>query len=200
MKKYKLILLFLFLIGIKSKAGEIVPVTFGPFVSMTSTSLTAKPDFVNQLAGSGFNIGALVRLKLLFLYAQGEASFGSRSASATVNDMGLDSNVTFKLKGLDLSALVGLKLFSLGDYGNFRIFGGYNWNNYTDIFYSVNGNSLGTSNVNKNNHSVVGGFGIDLFKLTFDLKFINGFIDISKLTNISIRSRVVNLTVAYRFR
>ena len=190
----------LILLTSQSMGQGIVPITFGPLVSMSSTSLSSKPDFVDQVAGSGFNAGAFVRLKVLFLYAQGEASFGSRSASVTVNDTGINKNITFKLKGLDLTALVGSKLFGIGDYGNFRIFAGYNWNNYTDITYSIDGNIFSTSNVNKNNHSLIGGFGLDLSKLSFDLKFIKGFIDITKSGSADVESRVLNITVSFRIK
>ncbi len=198
MKKYFLISLIL--IGIKSKAIDLVPLTFGPLISMTSTSLSSNPDVIDQIAGAGYNGGALVRLKVLFFYAQAEVSFGSKSASVTVNDTGVNSNVSYKLKGMDFTALAGMKLFGLGELGNFRVFGGYNWNNFSDITYSEDGNVFAASNVNNNNHSFVFGLGVDLSKLSLDLKFINGFIDLSKSASSIVESRVVNLTLAYRFK
>ena len=181
-------------------AQEIVPLTYGPLVSMTSTTLISKPDFVDQIAGAGYNVGAFVRMKLLFLYAQGEASFGSKSASVTVIDTGDYSNVTFKLKGMDVSVLIGLKLFGLRDLGNFRVFAGYNWNNYSDISYSIDGNKFEASNVNSNNHSLVAGIGIDLSKLAFDLRYLQGFIDLTSSGATDVESRIVNFTVAYKIK
>lgn len=188
----------LFMLTLQCKAKDILPVTFGPLVSMTSTSLNSTPDFVDQIAGAGYNLGAFVRLKLLFFYGQGEASFGSKSASVTSVNNGVNNNLSFKLKGIDISMIGGIKLFGIRDIGNVRIFGGYNWNNYSDISYSVDGNKFATSNVNNNNHSLLGGIGLDLSKFVFDLKYIKGFIDLTNTGQTDVESRVLNLTIAYK--
>ena len=194
----KLFIILFLILGARCKAQEILPITLGPLVSMTSTSLHSTPDFKDQIAGAGYNFGAFVRLKLLFFYGQGEVSFGSKSASVTSTSNGMNYNLSFKLKGLDISMIGGIKLFRLKDIGNVRIFGGYNWNNYSDISYSVDGNSFSTSNVNNNNHSLLGGIGFDLSKFAFDFKYIKGFIDLTNNGQTNVESRVINLTVAYK--
>lgn len=196
MKKF--LIASLFILTMQCKAQDILPVTFGPLVSLTSTSLNSNPDFKDQIAGAGYNFGAFVRLKLLFFYGQGEASFGSKSASVSSITNGVSNNLSFKLKGIDISMIGGIKLFRIRDIGNVRIFGGYNWNNYSDISYSVDGNNFATSNVNKNNHSVLGGIGLDLSKFAFDLKYIKGFIDLTNTGQTDVESRVFNLTIAYK--
>src|SRR4051812_3387405 len=173
----KLFTILFVLVGCRSFAQDILPITYGPVISMTSTTLTSKPDFEDQIAGAGYNFGAMVRLKIPVFYAQGEASFGSKSASVTVRDTSVNSSATFKLNGLDLSLILGIKVLGLGDLGNLRLFGGYNWNNYTDITYSIDGNEFESNNVNSNNHSVLFGIGADLSKLSLDIKYIKGFID-----------------------
>ncbi len=188
------------LVSSRSIAQDIIPLTFGPIVSMTSTSLKADPDFVDQVSGSGYNFGGMIRLKLLMLYAQAEVSYGTKSASVTVNDTSGNNNATYKLKGMDFSAILGLKLFGIGNMGNVRIFGGYNWNNFSDITYSIDGNIFDASDVNTNNHSILFGAGVDLAKFSFDLKLINGFVDLTEAPDIDVESQVVNLTVAYRLR
>jgi hypothetical protein len=196
----KILLLTFILITTKCFSQDILPITYGPLVSMTSTTFSSDPDFVDQVAGAGYNFGGMVRLKVLFLYAQGEVAYGNKSSSITVSDSGVNSNVTYKLKGMDVTALLGVKLLGLSSVGNIRIFGGYNWNNYSDITYSVDGNSFAASNVNSNNHSLVMGFGVDLLKLSFDLKYIDGFIDLATSQSVEVKSKIVNLTVAYRFK
>ena len=196
MKRFIIASLFMF--AIQCKAQDILPVTFGPLVSMTSTTLNSNPDFKDQIAGAGYNFGAFARLKLLFFYGQGEASFGSKSASVSSITNGVNNNLSFKLKGIDISMIGGIKLFRIREIGNVRIFGGYNWNNYSDISYSVDGNNFATSNVNKNNHSLLGGFGLDLSKFVFDLKYIKGFIDLTNSGQSDVESRVVNLTIAFK--
>ena len=196
MKRFIIASLFMF--AFQCKAQDILPVTFGPLVSMTSTTLKSNPDFKEQIAGAGYNFGAFARLKLLFFYGQGEASFGSKSASVSSITNGVNNNLSFKLKGIDISMIGGIKLFKIRDIGNVRIFGGYNWNNYSDISYSVDGNNFATSNVNKNNHSLLGGIGLDLSKFVFDLKYIKGFIDLTNSGQSDVESRVVNLTIAYK--
>ena len=196
MKRFIIASLFMF--AIQCKAQDILPVTFGPLVSMTSTTLNSNPDFKDQIAGAGYNFGAFARLKLLFFYGQGEASFGSKSASVSSITNGVNNNFSFKLKGIDISMIGGIKLFKIREIGNVRIFGGYNWNNYSDISYSVDGNNFATSNVNKNNHSLLGGIGLDLSKFVFDLKYIKGFIDLTNSGQSDVESRVINLTIAYK--
>ncbi len=184
----------------KCFSQDILPLTFGPIVSMTSTTLKSTPDFIDQVSGAGYNFGGFVRMKVLMLYAQGEISYGTKSSSVTVSDTGSNSNATYKLKGMEVTTVLGLKLISLRDLGNIRIFAGYNWNNFSDITYSIDGNEFEASNVNSNNHSLVFGFGADLSKLFFDLKLINGFVDLSDAANIEIKSQVVSLTVGYRLK
>jgi hypothetical protein len=196
----KIILISIIFCTIKCSGQDLVPITYGPFVSMTSTSLKSNPDFVDQVAGAGYNLGLMLRLKVLFFYAQAEASYGTKSASVTVTDTGGNNNTTYKLKGLDFNAIIGLKIIGINDIGNVRIFGGYNWNNYTDITYSVDGNIFSASNVNNNNHSLLFGAGIDLLKFSFDLKLINGFADLTQSARSKVESQVVNLTVTYRLR
>ena len=196
MKRFIIASLFMF--AIQCKAQDILPVTFGPLVSITSTTLNSNPDFKDQIAGAGYNFGAFARLKLLFFYGQGEASFGSKSTSVSSITNGVNNNLSFKLKGIDISMIGGIKLFKIREIGNVRIFGGYNWNNYSDISYSVDGNNFATSNVNKNNHSLLGGIGLDLSKFIFDLKYIKGFIDLTNSGQSDVESRVINLTIAYK--
>ena len=104
------------------------------------------------------------------------------------------------LNGIDVSLILGAKLISLGQPGNLRIFGGYSWNNYTDISYAIDGNKFDAGNVNNNNHSVIYGVGVDLSHLAFDLKFINGFVDLTNSGVNDVESRIVNLTVVYKIR
>jgi hypothetical protein len=198
MKKY-FITIFIF-IATNCIGQDIVPITYGPLVSMTSTSLKSNPDFVDQVAGAGYNFGIMTRLKVLFFYAQAECSYGTKSASVTVSDTGGNNNTTYKLKGLDVTAIAGFKLIGIRDIGNVRIFGGYNWNNYTDITYSVDGSVFSANNVNNNNHSILIGAGVDLLKFSFDLKFINGFADLTQSSQSKVESQVVNLTVTYRLK
>lgn len=194
----KLLFASLFILTLPCSGKDLLPVTFGPLISMTSTSLTSNPDFKDQIAGAGYNYGAFVRLKLLFFYAQGEASFGSKSASVSSITNGLNRNFSFKLKGIDVSMIGGIKLFGIKEIGNVRIFGGYNWNNYSDISYSIDGNNFATSNVNSNNHSFLGGIGLDISKFAIDLKYIKGFIDLTNSSQTNVESRVINLTIAYK--
>lgn len=195
----KILLVSFLILTVRCKAQDILPVTFGPLVSMTSTSLNSIPNFKDHIAGAGYNFGAFVRLKLLFLYGQGELSFGSKSASVTSVSNGINSNLTFKLKGADISIIGGIKLIGIRDIGNVRIFGGYNWNNYSDITYSVDGNNFEASNVNGNNHSLLGGIGVDISKLAIDIKYIKGFIDLTNSGETDVESRVISITLAYKF-
>jgi hypothetical protein len=194
----KVLLIIILLIGQRAYSQDIIPFTFGPQISMTSTSVVADPDFHDQIAGAGYNLGGFARLKLLFLYGQLEASFSSKSTSIVLQDSSsLNSNVLFRLNGLDVSLIAGIKLFGIGSLGNCRMFIGYNLNNYSDITYSLDGNNLSTDNVNSNNSSILGGIGIDLTRLTLDLKYIHGLSDIVSGSQ-EVNTNVISATLGFK--
>jgi hypothetical protein len=197
MKKSLLIICILFSSRIYSQ--DIIPFTFGPQVSFTSTSFTADPEFYKHSSGSGYNIGAFARLKVLMLYAQLEASYASKNTSVVLADStSLNTDLDFTLNGVDVSLLAGLKLFGLGSMGNFRVFAGYCFNNYSDITYKMNGQDLSTENINTSNNSILGGIGVDLSKFTFDLKYIYGISDISSAGNQKINTNVISATLGFK--
>jgi hypothetical protein len=195
----KIFLIAMLLVSTTTYSQDIIPFTFGPMISMTSTSVSASPDFHDQIAGAGYDVGGFARLKILLLYAQLEASFSSKSTSVVLADSSsVNSNVLFRLNGLDLSLIGGMKLFGLGSLGNFRIFLGYNLNNYSDITYALDGNDLSTDNVNTNNSSILGGIGVDLSRLTIDLKYSEGLTDIASSPIQKVHTNVISATLGFK--
>lgn len=83
----------------------------------------------------------------------------------------------------------------MGKLGNVRIFGGYNWKNYSDI--SAN-NNLNPIAIEKNNSSILGGVGVDLWKLTLDYRYLAGVTDIDA-SDRSIKTAVSNISLGFKF-
>ena len=198
----KIILMFSLAISTHCMAVELVPFTFGPMVSATGTLLNASPDFASSSAGFGYNVGAFARIKILMLYAQGEVSYAfKKSDFASDNGSGGPMETTLKTKGIDATAIGGIALFGLGDLGNFRLFVGYNWSNFSDIKYEFgNQSASGTDNISKHNHSILGGVGVDLLKLTVDLRYLHGVSDISKVSSAEIKSSIYTLTLGFKIK
>ncbi|MNE16601.1 hypothetical protein D3C80_1095510 [compost metagenome] len=76
-----------------------------------------------------------------------------------------------------------------------RLFVGYNWKNYSDISTNNNLNSIA---LERNNHSILGGVGVDVWRLTFDLRYLAGLSDIDA-SNSEIKTGVTNLSLGFKF-
>jgi hypothetical protein len=194
----KVLFFSFFILSVRSYAQDILPLTFGPLASMSSTTLKSSPDFIDQVSGSGYDLGAMVRLKILLFYAQGEFTYSTKSSSVTIDTD--TSSVIFKLKGPDVNLILGLKLLGLGDIGNLRIFGGYGWSNYTDIVYSINGVEAPAANIVSNNHSYILGAGVDLLRFSLDFKYNKGLVDLTDSGSSEVSTEVYKLSLYFRFK
>ncbi len=196
----KLITICLVALTLPCIAQDILPFTYGPIVSMTGTSLSNGSDVKDQVTGTGYNVGGFVRVKVLMLYTEAELNYGSKSVSVTLDNNGNNINSVYKLKGLDASLILGLKLIGLGENANLRLFAGYNYNNYSDISFSVNGEKYDATGVGESNSSILGGVGCDLWKFALNLKYQYGLTDLASSGSSEVKTRIVNLSLAYRFK
>ena len=196
----KLFIICFVAFALQCTAQDILPFTWGPIAGMSSTKLNTDIDLKDHVSGSGYNIGGFARLKVLFLYAEAEVTYGSKSVSVTLGEDTTNSTIVFRLNGVDASAILGMKLLGLGENANLRLFAGYNWNNYSDATFSVNGQELNVDNINSNNSSVLAGIGCDVWKLAVNLKYIHGLSDIASSSFTEAKTMVVNLSVAYKFK
>ncbi|WP_427874854.1 outer membrane beta-barrel protein [Flavobacterium sp. MMS24-S5] len=162
-----------------------------PQFSTSITSVNAK-NFSSDHTNTGIGFAAFGRLNLALFYAQGEFGYGQTNFSVYQNGVG---ETEFKLSGTDASLIAGLKIIPLGKLGNVRLFVGYNWKNYSDISTSNNLNSIA---IEKNNHSILGGVGVDVWRLTFDVRYLAGLSDIDASSS-EIKTGVTNLSIGFKF-
>ncbi|MCM0668161.1 PorT family protein [Flavobacterium tyrosinilyticum] len=166
-------------------------IQIGPQFSTNITSVNAK-NFSSDHTNTGIGFSAFGRLNLALFYAQGEFGYGQTNFSVYQNGVG---ETEFKLSGTDASLIAGLKIIPLGKLGNVRLFVGYNWKNYSDISTSNNLNSIA---IEKNNHSILGGVGVDVWRLTFDVRYLAGLSDIDASSS-EIKTGVTNLSIGFKF-
>ncbi len=163
----------------------------GPQFSTNITSVNAK-SFSSDHTNTGIGAAAFARLNLALFYAQGEFGYAQTNFSVYQEGAG---ETEFKLAGTDATLIAGFKIVPLGKLGNVRLFVGYNWKNYSDISSSNNLNSV---TFEKNNHSILGGVGVDVWRLTFDVRYLAGLSDIDASSG-EIKTGVTNLSLGFKF-
>ncbi|MCV2483651.1 PorT family protein [Flavobacterium sp. SH_e] len=166
-------------------------IQIGPQVSTNITSVNTN-NFSSDHTNTGIGFAAFGRLNLALFYAQGEFGYANTNFSVYQDGIG---ETEFKLGGTDATLIAGLKIIPLGKAGNVRIFAGYNWKNYSDISTSNNLNSI---TIERNNHSILGGVGVDVWRLTFDVRYLAGLTDIDSSGG-EIKTGVTNLSLGFKF-
>jgi len=166
-------------------------IQIGPQFSTNITSVDAK-NFSSDHTNTGIGFAAFARVNLTVFYVQGEFGYGQTNFSVFQDGRG---ETEFKLSGTDASLIAGFKIIPLGKIGNVRVFAGYNWKNYSDISSSNNLNSIAFE---RNNHSVLGGVGVDVWRLTFDVRYLAGLSDIDASSS-EIKTGVTNFSLGFKF-
>ncbi len=166
-------------------------IQIGPQISTNITSVNTN-NFSSDHTNTGIGFAAFARVNLLLFYGQGEFGYSKSNFSVYQDGIG---ETEFKLAGTDASLIAGYKLIPLGKAGNVRLFVGYNWKNYSDISKNNNLNSIAFE---KNNHSIIGGVGVDVWKLTFDVRYLAGLTDIDS-SNGEIKTGITNFSLGFKF-
>jgi opacity protein-like surface antigen len=146
-------------------------VTFGPQISSSITTVNSH-DFSSDESGTSINYGGFVRVNLLLLYFEGDLTYATTEFSVSRDGI---SKTDYKMSGSDLSLIVGFKLLPLGKLGNVRVLAGYDWKSYSG---TDTNNDLNHFDTESNNSSVIAGVGVDVWKFTFDYRYLVGLTDI----------------------
>ncbi|OMQ11907.1 porin family protein [[Flexibacter] sp. ATCC 35103] len=186
MKKFILVILLCI-----SANGFAQLIQFGPQVSYNITS-PLSDDFSSKSSGTGMGVAGFARVNLLLFYGQGE--FGYAKSKFSVAQTGI-AETEYELSGTDATLLVGFKIVPLGKLGNVRIFAGYNWKSYSDIKANNNLNYIAFE---KNNSSILGGVGVDLWKLTLDYRYLAGVTDLDP-SGRNLKTAVSNISLGFKF-
>jgi len=197
----KKLLTFLIIIstckGFAQKDSRIV---FGPMLSLTSTSLNAKPTIGEIDPQKSMGIGLFARLRILMFYAELEGGFTSlKSKSQLTLPSGLNSQTNYTLNGWDVNSYIGWRIFKMEDIGNVRIFIGYTLKDISKISVRSDLPSLQNLNFDSKFKGFIFGAGVDVWKLAFNVKFTRGLGDIVNSTDQSIINNYSTISVGYKF-
>lgn len=166
-------------------------IQFGPQFSSNITSVITD-DFSSKSSGTDVGFAGFVRVNLLLFYGQGE--FGYASSKFSVSQTGI-GETEYTLGGTDATLIGGFKIVPLGKLGNIRVFVGYNWKNYSDIKANNNLNYIAFE---RNNSSILGGVGVDLWRFTVDYRYLAGLSDLDASAR-EVKTGISNFSVGFKF-
>jgi hypothetical protein len=190
----------IFISSCKGFAQKDSRVVFGPMLSLTSTSLNAKPSIGNIDPQKAMGIGLFARLRIMMLYAEFEGGFTSlKSKSELTLPSGLNSQSNYTLNGWDINSYIGWRIFKMEDIGNVRVFIGYTLKDISKISIRSDLPNLQNLNFDSKFEGFIFGAGVDIWKLAFNVKFTRGFGDIVSSFNQSIINNYSTFSVGYKF-
>jgi len=163
----------------------------GPQFSSNITSVVTD-DFSSKSSGTGIGVAGFARVNLLLFYGQAEFGYGKNKFSVSQTGIG---ETDYELSGTDASLIAGYKILPLGKMGNLRVFVGYNWKHYSDIKAS---NNLNLIAFEQDNSSILGGVGVDVWRLTFDVRYLAGLSDIDA-SGRELKTGVTNFSLGFKF-
>ncbi|MEL1254382.1 hypothetical protein AAEO57_11385 [Flavobacterium sp. DGU38] len=166
-------------------------VQFGPQLSYNITS-PITDDFSTKNSGTGMGAAAFVRVNIFLFYGQGEIGYSKSKFSLAQSGIG---ETEYELAGADATLIAGFRIIPLGKLGNVRLFVGYNWKNNSDI---SSNNNLNPVDFENSNSSVLGGVGVDLWRVTVEYRYLAGLSDLDA-SGRSIKTGASQLSVGFKF-
>jgi len=135
----------------------------------TSSSLTGKYNF-------GYQGGAMARLDISRAYIQGELLFNHRKSDFSSQE----GKSKLSWNSVDLPVVIGYKIVDQGTF-NVRAFAGglYSYSFNREISRAKDVNEIFTK-FDKSNIGLTAGLGVDIDKLSIDLRYETGLSNISK--------------------
>lgn len=173
-------------------------VDFGPIFSANSTNFDARPHFTSVDPQLGYQLAAFLRVKILMLYAEVDCGYSAQNIVTKQKVAGVDELDNYALNGLNLSGILGWKVIGIGRLGNFRVFGGYNLNNYSTVTITNINAAKSTSHLNNSNNGIVMGTGVDVWKFVFNVKYILGLADIDNTDAQKLKTNTTVVSVGFK--
>ncbi|WP_316747722.1 porin family protein [Pedobacter gandavensis] len=178
MKKHFLLpaVAFMLLAG-TAKSQDSSPIHVGLKAGANYNKLSISAPGISGKFAPGFSAGAFTRVDLGRAYVQGELLYSNKSGKLDGNGA---KDQKAKWSGIDVPLVVGYKILNTAQM-NLRVFGGavysYTLNDKTSVLKQLNPAFQGFK---KSNVGYQAGAGIDLGKLTFDLRYERALTDIDK--------------------
>jgi hypothetical protein len=180
MKKLSLVVL-LCVFYINAQAQK--PFTFGPMVGSGFNIAHTDVDGYKAKANGNFLGGAFARVSIKSFYIQPELYYSNKVANFSVPSYSNpDEQVTTQLKtgNVNVNALLGFRLLKLSGLFNLRVFAGPS----TSLIvakglYAEGKKSSSVPDMKASSFNVQGGLGVDITKLTIDVRYEQGLTDIT---------------------
>ena len=194
MKKITILIAVLCVLHLNTFA-QIIPFTFGPIIgtgltipSTNLSSTTVKPN-------GSFIGGVFARVSIKRVYIQPEVYYTNKVANFTTTAVpGYDVDSKLKTGNINVNALLGVKLLKLTSMFNVRAFAGPSTSLIVAKSFSTLGVTDSNPNIAKSSFNVQAGIGVDITKLTIDVRYEKGFTNISNGTdNLKINSVLLTL-------
>lgn len=195
----KKLLPIVFLFAVTISQAQMKPFEFGFLFNTNATTFISEPSLGTAKPMFGMGASVFGRMKILFLYAELDAGYASHAVNVTQTASGLAFSSDYKLNGIDISGILGWRVIGIGPLGNFRLFAGYNINNFSKITVETNGTSVSNPSINTGNSSFVLGTGVDLWRIVFNLKYHIGTSDLSTLATQEIKAASFLASIGIKF-
>lgn len=195
----KVIVLLMLFVGSASAQLRDKNFHLGILFSGNSTGFTADPTIGEITPDFGYGASAFARLRFLMLYGELEIGYMEHKVIVAPVTSSSTVNSNYTLSGLDLTGLIGWRVFGIGSLGNLRLFTGLNYGNYTKISIESNGAQQNNGSVNKGNTGIVGGIGVDLWKIVLNMKYIYGLSNLTSEADHTINSQCTSISLGFKF-
>ena len=195
----KVLLLFVLLSAISQAQVFDKNVYFGLLFTTNGTVFKADPSIGTITPDFGYGGSAFLRLKKGAVFFEAEAGYLQHQVIVSPDIAGTPVKSNYSLAGADLTAMVGWRVIGIGKLGNFRVFAGFNYGNYSKVSIKNNGTQVNDASVNTGNSSIVGGLGVDLWKVVLNFKYIHGISDISNVADQKINSQCISASLGFKF-
>jgi opacity protein-like surface antigen len=175
-------LITLLLIGITFMANEVksqskTPIHIGLKGGANFSNLSLSNSNLDSKYSLGYNGGLFTRIDISKMYLQGELLYAQKKSKVENSSIGAKQA---KWSSIEVPVLLGYKLLQ-SDNVNFRIFGGgiysYVLNDKASVLKQV---SQSFQKFDKSNVGYQVGAGVDIGKLTLDLRYEGALTNISK--------------------
>ncbi len=185
----KIILSFALMLLASSAFAQVPGISFGPKIALNFSKFSTDYDAMKASMKPGFDLGLFARFGNK-LYLQPELTYSFQSSKIEgISDEVDDFNV--KTSTFDVPVLVGYKLLDLGA-GNIRAFAGPNFSfvlgdNFDELGDAASFNVGGQA-----------GLGIDLLKLTIDVRYGYIFTNMADDSGVKVHNNAFMISLGWK--
>lgn len=186
MKKCLLTIICLIAAISYSQAQLFPSVKFGVKGGLGFSSLKDNNKYFSSDTKTGFQLGLWSRIGVAGFHVQPEAYYASKKVGLNTTQENKDGQATFK--SFDVPVLLGTRI-GLGPVG-FRIQAGPVFSFAQDGKINFNSSIADIDKYKKSSTGLIGGLGLDISKVTFDIRYEHGLSNLAESKDISQKIRM----------